>query len=93
MQTNWPALAAARWQLQPRTAFHIDGGAVGSVATAHVPALHRWAKWIAQDARGLHLVAPAAGRDDALARHVVAELVRRLAGSGTAHLARQESIA
>jgi len=63
----WPAIAAARWQPQPRTAFHIDGARVGSVATAHVPALQRWACWVAQDARGLHLTAPAAGRDDALA--------------------------
>ncbi len=66
MQHRWPALAAARWQPQPRTAFHIDGAAVGSVACAHLLALQRWPQWVASDPRGLHLVTPAADRDLAL---------------------------
>lgn len=61
---------------------------MGSVATAHVPALHRWAKWIAQDARGLHLVAPAAGRDDALA-----EMNEHLRGEGLIVAWRDETFA
>jgi 8-oxo-dGTP pyrophosphatase MutT (NUDIX family) len=64
---DWPALAAARWQPQPRVPLHIDGAAVGSVASAHVPALARWPRWIVQDLQGLHLAVPPAGRDEALA--------------------------
>jgi 8-oxo-dGTP pyrophosphatase MutT (NUDIX family) len=67
MHTHWPALAAARWQSQERTAFHIDGAAVGSVACTHRQALQRWPKWVFTDSRGLHLIAPAAARNDALA--------------------------
>ncbi len=67
MNGSWPALDAARWQTQPRTAFHLGGVAVGSVATAHVPALRRWPQWVAQNGKGLHLTAPATARVDALA--------------------------
>lgn len=73
----WPAITAARWQPQPRTAFHIDGARVGSVATAYVPALQRWPQWVAQDARGLHLTAAPASRDA-----VLAEMNTRLHGDG-----------
>jgi 8-oxo-dGTP pyrophosphatase MutT (NUDIX family) len=64
---QWPAIAAARWQARPRTAWHIGGARVGSVADADITALRRWPHWLAHDARGLHLTAPAAGRGDALA--------------------------
>jgi 8-oxo-dGTP pyrophosphatase MutT (NUDIX family) len=77
MHILWPALAAARRQTQARTAFHIDGTVVGSVASAHLAALQRWPGWITTDARGLHLVAPAAGRD-----HALAEINARLRRDG-----------
>jgi 8-oxo-dGTP pyrophosphatase MutT (NUDIX family) len=66
-QAPWPALAAARWQPIDRLAFHVDGQVVGSVALAHLPALLRWPQWITRDTQGLHLLAPPADRDDALA--------------------------
>ncbi|MBL8328273.1 MAG: DUF4743 domain-containing protein [Rubrivivax sp.] len=68
VSVDWPAIAAARCQAQPRTGFHLDGEAVGSVATAHLPALTRWPQWIARDAQGLHLRAPPGQRDQALSQ-------------------------
>jgi 8-oxo-dGTP pyrophosphatase MutT (NUDIX family) len=65
--SRWPAVAAARRTTQPRIGFHIDGQRVGSVASAHLPALQRWPHWLEQDSRGLHQTVPAPGRDDALA--------------------------
>ena len=62
----WPALAAARRQVVPRIDVHVDGHRVGSVERAHAAALDRWPQWISKDARGLHLVAPARRRGDAL---------------------------
>lgn len=64
----WPALAAARRQAVPRVDVHVDGHRIGSVGRDHVVALGRWPQWIAQDLRGLHLVAPAPQRDAALAQ-------------------------
>lgn len=65
--SGWLAIGAARRQTQPRIAFHVDGARVGSVASAHLPALQQWPQWLALDARGLHLAVPAPGRDEALA--------------------------
>lgn len=77
MTADWPAIEAARWQPAPRTAFHIDGARVGSVATAHLPALRRWPHWVVQDARGLHLAAEPAARSA-----VLAEMNHRLRADG-----------
>jgi 8-oxo-dGTP pyrophosphatase MutT (NUDIX family) len=65
---RWDALRAARAASLPRTAFHIDGHSVGSVATTELASLHRWPQWLAQDARGLNLLAPQPQRDAALAQ-------------------------
>ena len=77
MHLDWPAIAAARAQLRPRTAFHVGGARVGSVATAHVPALRRWPRWLALDAQGLHLAVEAAARSE-----VLAEINARLRDDG-----------
>jgi 8-oxo-dGTP pyrophosphatase MutT (NUDIX family) len=63
---DWPALAAAQRRLVPRVPFSVEGTLVGSVATAHLAALHHWPQWLAIEESGAHLIA--VDRDAALAR-------------------------
>lgn len=66
-------IAAARLKAVPRVPFLVAGVRVGSVACAHVPRLAAWQQWLAVDAAAgepvtqVHLQAPAAARDAALA--------------------------
>lgn len=65
--TPWRAIDDARLHIEARVPFCIDGRAIGSVAVAHLGALRRWASRLTQDDTGVHLVAPGARRDAALA--------------------------
>jgi 8-oxo-dGTP pyrophosphatase MutT (NUDIX family) len=67
MPRDWPAIDDARRQHVARAPFHVDGERVGSVAVAHLGALRRWPRWVAEDRSGVHLLVPRAARDDALA--------------------------
>jgi 8-oxo-dGTP pyrophosphatase MutT (NUDIX family) len=62
----WPALAASTRREVHRKPFLIDGVLVGSVATAHVDALHAWPHDFRVEDSGVQLIA--AERDAALAR-------------------------
>ena len=61
----WPALAASIRREVRRVPFAIDGVTVGSVAEAHLDALHGWPQALRIDARRVQLMA--ADRDAALA--------------------------
>ena len=61
----WPALAASFRRAVRRVPFVIDGVSVGSVAEAHLDALHGWPQALRIDARRVQLMA--ADRDAALA--------------------------
>jgi 8-oxo-dGTP pyrophosphatase MutT (NUDIX family) len=51
---RWPALAAARHAELPRVPFFVRGVVVGSVARAHLAALHAFGRAVRVDAAGVH---------------------------------------
>lgn len=82
---DWPAIEAARLHRRARVALWIDGLRVGSVAETDLPALTRWPLWLHRDDHGLHLIAAAEARDDALA-----EMNDALHAEGLIHAWRDE---
>ena len=56
LSSGWPALEAAQRRLVLRVPFSIDGTLVGSVATAHLRALHHWPQWLTIAATGVQWV-------------------------------------
>lgn len=73
VETDWPALAAARLRAVPRVPFRLGSRAVGSVARAHLGALERFERDLRVTDSQVELTAAAAQRDEILA-HLNAQL-------------------